>query len=170
MSNLARYHGRSPRYYLSPQEDTLIRVAGPKQSPWEEPTAIKNVSLSGLAFTAPVDLCPTLGEVIKIQFTPPGGEQLASYGVVTRLENYDHFYQLVGIQFYKMEMGHRMNLAQTLTDKLKKQKLEADNSVLHFSFKNMPSLITLIAVGATYLAAIWGLVSLGKYLPHFLNY
>ncbi|RYZ81252.1 MAG: PilZ domain-containing protein, partial [Proteobacteria bacterium] len=70
--NLARFHARSPRYILNTQDDSLIRVAGPRQVPWEEGTEIKNVSLTGLAFTAPGDLCPILGEIIKIQFLIPG--------------------------------------------------------------------------------------------------
>ena len=119
MTSLARYHGRSPRYILSTEDDSLVRVAGPKQTPWEEGTEIKNVSLTGLAFTAPEDLCPLLGEVIKIQFTPPGSRQMACYGIVTRLENLTPERMLVGIHFYKLEMSQRIVLAQGLARKFK---------------------------------------------------
>lgn len=117
--NLARYHARSPRYILNTEDDSLIRVAGPRQLPWEEGTEIKNVSLTGLAFTAPEDLCPILGEIIKIQFQAPGGKQMASYAIVTRLDPADGGIILVGLHFYKMEMGHRVVLAQGLARKLK---------------------------------------------------
>lgn len=117
--NLARYHGRSPRYILQTEDDALVRVAGPLQTPWEEGTEIKNVSLTGLAFTAPSDLCPILGEVIKIQFTPPGSKQLASYAIVTRIDEDGEFRQLVAVHFYKMEMAHRIALAQGLAKKFK---------------------------------------------------
>ena len=118
--NLARYHARSPRYILNTDDDSLIRVAGPRQIPWEEGTEIKNVSLTGLAFTAPEDLCPVLGEIIKIQFQAPGGKQMASYAIVTRLDPMsDPETILVGLHFYKMEMGHRVVLAQGLARKLK---------------------------------------------------
>jgi hypothetical protein len=119
MTSLARYHGRSPRYILNTEDDSLVRVAGPKQTPWEEGTEIKNVSLTGLAFTAPEDLCPLLGEVIKIQFTPPGSRQMACYGIVTRLENITSSTMLVGIHFYKLEMSQRIVLAQGLARKFK---------------------------------------------------
>lgn len=118
--NLARYHARSPRYILNTEDDSLIRVAGPRQIPWEEGTEIKNVSLTGLAFTAPEDLCPVLGEIIKIQFQAPGGKQMASYAIVTRLDPMPETANvLVGLHFYKMEMGHRVVLAQGLARKLK---------------------------------------------------
>ncbi|HEY8270726.1 MAG TPA: PilZ domain-containing protein [Pseudobdellovibrionaceae bacterium] len=117
--NLARYHARSPRYILNTDDDSLIRFAGPRQTPWEEGTDIKNVSLTGLAFTAPDDLCPVLGEIVKIQFMAPGGKQMASYAFVTRLEPIDKGRILVGLHFYKMEMAHRIVLAQGLARKLK---------------------------------------------------
>lgn len=117
--SLARYHARSPRYILNTEDDSLIRVAGPRQIPWEEGTEIKNVSLTGLAFTAPDDLCPILGEIIKIQFQAPGGKQMASHAIVTRLDPMATSTILVGLHFYKMEMGHRVMLAQGLARKLK---------------------------------------------------
>lgn len=118
--NLARYHARSPRYFLNTEDESLIRVAGPRQTPWEEGTEIRNVSLTGLAFTAPDDLCPILGEVIKIQFLAPGGKQMASHAIVTRLDPIANSEKiLVGLHFYKMEMGHRVVLAQGLARKLK---------------------------------------------------
>lgn len=117
--NLARYHARSPRYILNTDDDSLVRVAGPRQIPWEEGTEIKNVSLTGLAFTAPEDLCPVLGEIVKIQFQAPGAKQLASYAIVTRLDPIENEKILVGLHFYKMEMGHRVALAQGLARRLK---------------------------------------------------
>lgn len=117
--SLARYHARSPRYILNTEDDSLIRVAGPRQVPWEEGTEIKNVSLTGLAFVAPEDLCPILGEIVKIQFQPPGSKQMASYAIVTRLDPIEGEKILVALHFYKMEMGHRVALAQGLARKLK---------------------------------------------------
>ena len=117
--SLTRYHARSPRYILNTEDDSLIRVAGPRQVPWEEGTEIKNVSLTGLAFVAPDDLCPILGEIVKIQFQPPNSKQIASYAIVTRLDPIDGKKILVGLHFYKMEMGHRVALAQGLARKIK---------------------------------------------------
>lgn len=96
-----------------------MRVAGPRQIPWEEGTEIKNVSLTGLAFIAPEDLCPILGEIVKIQFIAPGAKQMASHAIVIRLDPLANDEILVGLHFYKMEMGHRVMLAQGLAKKIK---------------------------------------------------
>lgn len=131
--NLARYHARSPRYILNTEDDCLIRVAGPHQIPWEEGTVIQNVSLTGLAFTAPEDLCPVLGEVIKIQFKVPGSKSMACHALVIRHEKFDKNdvglnQILVGVHFYKLEMPHRINLAQGLAEKANaSQKLQEKN-------------------------------------------
>lgn len=120
--NLSQYHSRSPRYILQPQDNTLIRVSGPRQAAWEEGTEIVNISMTGLAFTAPVELCPIVGEYIKIQFTIPGSKQMACFGLVTRLETLGRTEMLVGIQFQKLEMSHRIVLLQGLAQKLKEQQ------------------------------------------------
>lgn len=120
-SSLAKYHSRCPRYVLQPQDNTLVRVSGPQQIPWEESTEIKNISLSGLVFTAPAELCPIVGEFIKIQFQVPGGQQMACHGLVSRLEAYGRTEMLVGVQFYKLEMPHRIALLQGLAQRLKDQ-------------------------------------------------
>lgn len=116
---LAKYHSRSPRYILNTEDNSLIRIAGPNKLPWDEETEIRNVSLTGLAFTAPDDLCPVLGEVIKIQFTVPGAKQMACHAIVTRIDEYKKHTLLVGVHFYKLEMAHRVILAQGLAKKTK---------------------------------------------------
>lgn len=153
--SLAKYHGRSPRYILDTEDDNLIRLAGPKQVPWEEGTEIQNVSLTGLAFSAPTDLCPVLGEVIKIQFLAPGGHQMASYAIVTRVE-VKGLVSLVAIHFYKMEMGHRIALAQGLAKKLKDSIAFSDaNKTTPSLFQNEKFTGGLLA--GTYLA-LWAQV------------
>lgn len=157
MTSLARYHGRSPRYILNTEDDSLVRVAGPKQTPWEEGTEIKNVSLTGLAFTAPEDLCPLLGEVIKIQFTPPGSRQMACYGIVTRLENITPSQMLVGVHFYKLEMSQRIVLAQGLARKFKEAQDRGHiDDLLNRKSKSMgaegwPKLFGMVVFGT-----LWG--------------
>lgn len=121
---LAKYHARSPRYILQPEDNTLIRVAGPLQTPWEEATEIQNISLSGLAFTAPPELCPLIGEFIKIQFMIPGSVQTACFGLVTRLDKVSPSTMLVGVEFKKLELTHRIVLTQALTKKLNAQLSE----------------------------------------------
>lgn len=121
---LAKYHQRAPRYILQPLDNNYIRVAGPQQTPWEENTEIKNISLTGLVFTAPNDLCPTIGEYIKLQFVIPGGEQIACHAIVTRMEPYDSSSCLIGIQFYRLQASVKIALLQGLAKNLKQQMQE----------------------------------------------
>lgn len=117
---LARYIARSPRYILQAQDNTLIRVAGPHQTPWEEGTEIKNVSLSGLCFTAANDFCPDTGELIKIQFEAPGATQMACFATVSRIEE-GPTTSLIAVRFVKMDLTQRLYLHQSLGKKLKEQ-------------------------------------------------
>jgi hypothetical protein len=60
-----------------------------------------------------------LGEVIRIQFEVPGSKQMACHAVVTRLDPDKVDRIQVGVHFYKLEMSHRIVLAQGLTRKFK---------------------------------------------------
>ena len=137
VSTLAQYVARSPRYILQPHDNTLIRVAGPQQIPWEEGTEIHNVSLSGLAFTAPSDLTPMIGESIKIQFDTQSGESMACLALVVRLEKAGRSTTRVAVKFMKLEMPQRLALAQALAQKLKDQtdSLERQDRVLWWEGK-----------------------------------
>ncbi len=119
---MARYHARSPRYILNTQDDSLIRLSGAEQHSWEENTELRDVSLTGLSFTAPQDLSPQIGEVIKIQFSVPGSEQMACYAIVIRIENINEFDNLIGVHFYKLDRNQRLNIVQGLSPKIRKNK------------------------------------------------
>lgn len=166
--NFARYHARSPRYILNTEDDSLVRVAGPRQVPWEEGTEIKNVSLTGLAFTAPEDLCPILGEIIKIQFLVPGSRQMASHAIVTRLDVQKNATVLVGLHFYKMEMGHRVALAQGLARKLKdisdRENIMALQDGKASLFENFPQIVLM-----TNYFVLWGMLMQFLTKPEWLR-
>jgi len=124
-SSLAKYHIRSPRYILQPDDNQIVRLAGPLQVPWEEGTEIKNISLTGLAFTVPADLCPSIGEFIKIQYTLADSQTTASHALITRLEDMTGHRILVGVKFYRMDLAQRVMLAQSMAIKLKEQQIRA---------------------------------------------
>ncbi len=117
-TSLARYHARAPRYILDTEDESLIRLSGADKLPWEESTQLLDVSLTGLTFTAPEDLSPQIGEVIKIQFSVPGAEQMACHAVVIRIEKTRQFENLVGVHFYKLDRLQRINIAQGLSLKI----------------------------------------------------
>lgn len=119
-TSLARYHARAPRYILDTEDNHLIRLSGAERRSWEENTEIKDISLTGLSFTASADLSPQLGEIIKIQFSVPGSEQMACYAVVIRIDAVSEFDNVIGVHFYKLDRVQRLNLVQGLAHKIQK--------------------------------------------------
>lgn len=116
--SLARYHSRQPRYILDTYDNNLIRLSGAERLSWEEKTILKNISLTGLSFTAPRDLSPQLGEIIKIQFQVPGSEMMACYALIIRIEVLNEFDNDVAVHFYKLDRVQRINLVQGLAEKM----------------------------------------------------
>lgn len=144
---LAKYQARMARYTLATEDNTLIRFAGPQRTPWEEATEVKNISLTGLAFTSPSDICPQLGEVIKIEFSIPGGQQTACYALVTRLEAFEKTRLLVAVKFHRLNLAQKVILAQALTLKMREQQLLQirDNQKVLIWVLAIPFAITVLA-------------------------
>jgi hypothetical protein len=126
--SLARYHSRSPRYILDTYDNNLIRLSGAEKLSWEEKTVIRNISLTGLSFTAPRDLSPQLGEIIKIQFQVPGSETMACYALIIRIEVLNEFDNEIAIHFYKLDRIQRINLVQGLAEKMTSDQAAAAKS------------------------------------------
>lgn len=126
--SLARYHARSPRYVLNTEDNFLIRLSGAEKLSWEEKTELKNVSLTGLSFSAPKDLSPQLGEIIKIQFTVPGSEMMACYAIVIRIESVGEFENEIAVHFYKLDRLQRINLVQGLAQKIVNKKIDPEKN------------------------------------------
>ena len=122
-TSLARYHARAPRYILDTEDNSLIRLSGAEQLAWEENTELRDVSLTGLSFTAPHDLSPQIGEVIKIQFSVPGAHQMACFAVVIRIEKLDSFENQIGVHFYKLDRTQRLNIVQGLAQKVVRKEV-----------------------------------------------
>lgn len=140
-ASLARYHARAPRYILNTEDNSLVRLSGAEQFSWEEKTELRDVSLTGLSFLAQQDLSPQIGEVIKIQFSVPGSQQMACYAVVIRIEKINQFDNLIGVHFYKLDRTQRLNLVHGLADKVQKKLPEDVNQK---KFNNIISVVGLI--------------------------
>lgn len=142
-TSLARYHARAPRYILDTDDNSLIRLSGATEHSWEEKTELRDLSLTGLSFVAPQDLSPQIGEVIKIQFSVPGSDQMACYGVVIRLEKINQFDNMVGIHFYKLDRLQRVNLVQGLTSKIHNNNVTARQKRLTHTISIVGLVLTL---------------------------
>lgn len=134
--NTAHYIQRSPRYILLPQDNCFIRVAGPQQTPWEEGTEVRNVSNTGLSFTAPSILTPVVGEMIRVQFHVPGSQQMACHARVVRVEEMNPNDSLVGIEFESLNEAQQWNLMRGL---VKKRVSENDNVIDLYAQTSLPS-------------------------------
>lgn len=160
VGSLAKYVARSPRYILQPDDNTLIRVAGPQQTPWEEGTEIRNISLTGLAFTAPLDLVPIIGEVIKIQFAPPQKNEMACYGLVTRMDNIHSSTVLVAVKFLKLDFPQRLYLAHALTVRLRDQQERERQMELDFKWRErLPQLFIAWTLLGVWMILLWAWMS-----------
>lgn len=126
--SLARFHARSPRYILNTDDSNLVRLSGAEHLSWEEKTELRDVSLTGLSFLAPQDLSPQIGEVIKIQFTVPGAEQMACYAIVIRIEKINSHENSVAVHFYKLDRTQRLNLVQGITEKISARKFNPNDA------------------------------------------
>ena len=139
---LNRYHPRSPRYILLPQDQCLIRVAGPKQTPWEEGTEIYNISKTGLCFTAPEILLPNMNESIRIQFDVPGSEQMACYAIVVRIEKVSQEVSMVAVEFAELTPAQQWNISRGLS---KKKNFNEDAIVVEsVNMKGRPKIISYL--------------------------
>lgn len=127
-STLSQYYQRAPRYILLPQEKCLVRVAGPKQTSWEETTEIENISQTGLSFLAPEILLPRLGENIRIQFEVPGSRQMACFAKVVRIERKDQENSIIAVEFEAMNSSQRLNLYRGLKGR---SEIENENILDH---------------------------------------
>lgn len=168
---LSKYHMRSPRFILDTEDETLIRVAGPQRTPWEEGTKIRDISLSGLAFTAPADLCPQPGEFIKIQFTPPNSMQMACHGLVTRLGYHSKDSKLVAVHFYKLEMGHRIALAKGLQEKvnkIKEQSFLTENGSQLFQMADILKMSLFLSIGSLMIVSLLS-YPIGTFYSHWIE-
>lgn len=149
--SLARYHARQPRYTLNTTDNNLVRYSGAERSSWEEKTELKNISLTGLTFSAPLDIKPQLGEVITIQFSVPGSDSMACYALVTRIEAINSYDCEIAVHFYKLDRLQRINLVQGLT---LKNSLEKQNQKYDDDLQDLKKLRQLFKISGLILAGL----------------
>lgn len=127
---LRRFVPRAPRYVLRPNDNQMLRFAPNKVLNRSYSTRFLNVSESGLAFLIDKASAPGIGEFIKVEFPVPGGEQIAWFAKVVRLEEFvpeewwsetrakDHENDVVvGVQFHQLPDGHKHAIRVHLQDK-----------------------------------------------------
>lgn len=81
-----KYIERATRYTLvaSDKKNLKFAIEGDKSRIFT--TSLVNISLSGLAFVTEASSAPKLNDIIKLEFSIPGGEQVAWWAKVVRIE------------------------------------------------------------------------------------
>lgn len=165
---LRRFVPRAPRYVLRPNDNQMLRFAPNKVHNRSHSTRFLNVSETGLAFLIERSSAPTIGELIKIEFAVPGGEQIAWFAKVIRLEEYspnawwthqdslDHHRDvLVGIQFHQLPDAHRQSIRVHLQAKFRevlrnRQMARWENARTFFTEHGLKLLIYAISALLTF--------------------
>lgn len=94
-------------------------------------TEIINLSETGMAFTVPFLDSPILNETIMIEFAVPGGEPIACFAQVQRVQKYtvieSDFFQkdckLVAVKFHQMKEEQLRSLRISLDQEFKKMQV-----------------------------------------------
>ncbi|MCB0355431.1 MAG: PilZ domain-containing protein [Bdellovibrionales bacterium] len=132
MAELAKkFVDRAPRYVIRASDNKFLKFAPDGDYQHIFTTRLVNISISGLAFITTVDQAPKKGDLIKMEFPIPGGEQIAWWGKVVRIENYsakkswqpqsEDFYDkkeiLVAVKFESLPDGHMQRIRSGLLAK-----------------------------------------------------
>lgn len=164
---LRKFIPRAPRYVLRPSDEKFLRYAHHDERNRSFTTQIINLSETGIAFLVERESAPALGDVIKIEFPIPGGEQVAWFARVVRMEEFapeewglnprrlsgDEV--MVGIHFLDMPEGHRQSIRKGLEAKflelLRAQRQESLRAFWRFFLSHYGKvLVYLICAIATF--------------------
>lgn len=116
-----KFHMRSARYVLRPEDRNTLRYSLFKEhgEAATHQTVMLNLSETGVAFLMEPGRHPKVGEHIKVEIPIPGGEQIAWFGRVVRVQEYqpsrwvsrrDPFQAqpkvIVGLKFERLPEAH----------------------------------------------------------------
>jgi PilZ domain len=144
---LRKFMPRAPRYTLRPSDKHAMRFAlettrGPGGI---ESTLMYNISESGLAFIVDAPSPIQIGEAVKVEFPIPGGEQIAWWGRVVRIEEYsprqwsfsqdpfgDHKKLMVALRFEDLPEPHRRHIQKGVQESFLRAMKEQQFRTWHY--------------------------------------
>lgn len=175
---LRKFVPRAPRYVLRPNDLNSMRygLAVPKGGGGIERTILLNLSETGMAFVVERSANIVLGDLIKVEVPVPGADQIAWYGKVVRIEEYeprmfwgeqpDESLQVkIGIRFEHLPEGHSQTIRrgieksfiQAMRDQQYKTIMYYKMFFMQHLFKIcMYTLLTLFALGLIYYLSLPG--------------
>ena len=123
---------RAPRYVLRPEDNRFLRFAYQWDKNKTYTTEFINISKTGVAFLIDPEDAPNHGELIKIEVPIPGGSQIAWWGRVARIQDYNPKSKwlwsknsdrsedqrvMVGVEFMNLPDGHSLAIETGLENK-----------------------------------------------------
>lgn len=168
-----KIQNRSPRYVLQMKDKKVMRYAPYPRGHRAFFTQIINLSETGMAFTVPFLDSPTLNETIMIEFAVPGGEPIACFAQVQRVQKYtlieSDFFQkdckLVAVKFHQMKEEQLRTLRICLTQEFKKMQVHFRRQQLtlklqwYWKFKRTPLVATVATTLLTSTSIIYWLLA-----------
>jgi len=102
-----------------------MRFAGMETRGSSVATQVQDLSETGLSFTIHGELTPNEGDMLKVEFTVPGRNQIACFATVVRVEERtewdptlgDLSYNIVAIQFRNLPAAHHRALRVGLRER-----------------------------------------------------
>lgn len=132
---LRKFIPRAPRYVLRPSDAQVLSFSKERERGTKHETRIINVSATGIAFLVSREEAPRIGDHIKIEFPVPGGNNVAWWARVARIESYsderwwdknDSFDSpkqvVVGVQYIDLPDGHKRDIQKGLEIRYKELK------------------------------------------------
>lgn len=169
---LRKFVPRAFRYVLRPQDRNVMRFSleHTSGSTEIEKTFLINMSESGVAFLVSPETEVHMNERLKVEIPIPGGEQIAWWGRVVRIQEYeprtwlfgkDPFREekkiLVGVRFDELPDGHskaiRKGIEQSFMQAMRDQHYRN-----WLYYRNMAKGLTRIAMFALLALAAAGLI------------
>ena len=124
---IRKYVSRAPRYVLRPQDRSVMRFSLERTlgEGGIEKTVLLNLSETGMAFLVERGREPHLGDRVKVEIPIPGGDQIAWWAAVVRVEEFEStgwLYSrdpfetdnqiLIGLRFDKLPEPHSRAIRQ----------------------------------------------------------
>lgn len=158
---------RSPRYQVRENDGIRMRFFSAKTKRIV-PVDVVDISDSGVAFVTNVKHAPKIGEVLKVDFNPPGSMQIACLARVVRMEEpvrdskhsgYDKI--KIAVTFHNLPMSYQRLLTESISEvigmEMKSQSQQAfwDSVYNSWWYQNLYSIFFSTVLLGLFAWGIW---------------
>lgn len=172
--NLRKFVPRAFRYVLRPQDKHVMRFSleNTQGAAGIEQTPLINLSETGVAFLVNPDTPIRLGDQIKVEIPVPASEQIAWWGRVVRVQEYepetwlfakdpfrDEPKVLIGVRFEGLPEGHsraiRKGIEQSFMRAMREQQYRNWLYYRTLALQNIGKAVLFAALSVAFLGVMW---------------